>query len=201
MVRSVLRWLDSPWAFELLPGLNKLGRNPTNDFRISDPSISSFHAEIAVENDVIRVRDLGSTNGTFIDEVRVEEGLLKPENVLRLGNVRLALDEVPVTPVCQVPVASTTAAQPTAAPAASQVELAPRCVYHPSERAAYRCENCGGGFCFTCITVIGQGKFGATTVCPMCKGQCYALPPSKSAKDSPGFLGRLTQTLRLPFSR
>ncbi len=198
MVRSVLRWLDSPWAFELLPGLNKLGRNPTNDFRISDPSISSFHAEIAVENDIIRVRDLGSTNGTFIDEVRIEEGLLKHENVLRLGNVRLALDEVPVTPVCQVPATNTAAP---AVPEASQVEFALRCVYHASERAAYRCENCGGGFCLTCITVIGQSKFGATTVCPMCKGQCYALPASKSEKNSPGLLGRLTQTLRLPFSR
>ena len=197
MVRSVLRWLDSPWAFELLPGLNKLGRNPTNDFRISDPSISSFHAEIVVESDLIRVRDLGSTNGTFIDDVRVEEGILKAENVLRLGNVRLALDEVPVTPVCQVP---PSASEPAAQPA-PQVELAPRCVYHAGERAMYRCENCGGGFCFTCITVVGQSKFGATTICPMCKGQCYPLPSSKPEKSSPGFLGRLTQTLRLPFSR
>ena len=204
MIRSVLRWLDSPWAFELLPGLNKLGRNPTNDFRISDPSISAFHAEIAVERDIIRVRDLGSTNGTFIDEVRIEEGLLKPENVLRLGNVRLALDEVPVTPVCQVPASNTAASAPSPAEPAGaqqQVEFALRCVYHASERAAYRCENCGGGFCFTCITVIGQSKFGATTICPMCKGQCYALPTSKSEKNAPGFLGRLTQTLRLPFSR
>ena len=201
MVRSVLRWLDSPWAFELLPGLNKLGRNPTNDFRISDPSISAFHAEVVVENDVIRVRDLGSTNGTFIDEVRVEEGLLKPENVLRLGNVRLSLDEVPVTPVCQVPPANP---QPPAQPKRNpkeQVGLALSCVYHAGQRASYRCENCGGGFCFTCITVVGQSKFGETTICPMCKGQCYPLPSSKPEKSSPGFLGRLTQTLRLPFSR
>lgn len=196
MVRSVLRWLDSPWAFELLPGLNKLGRNPTNDFRISDPSVSSFHAELVLENDIIRVRDLGSTNGTFIDDVRIEESLLKPENVLRLGNIRFALDEVPVTPVCQVPHEGTVAP-----PIAPQVELAPHCTYHAAERAAYRCENCGGGFCTNCITVIGQSKFGATTVCPMCKGQCYALPSHPSEKQRPGLLGRLTQTLRLPFSR
>src|SRR4029077_1381663 len=68
MVRVVLRWIDSPWAFELAPGLNKLGRNPTNDFRVSDPSVSSFHAELMVEDELIRVRDLGSTNGTFIDD-------------------------------------------------------------------------------------------------------------------------------------
>ena len=196
MVRSVLRWLDSPWAFELLPGLNKLGRNPTNDFRVSDPSVSSFHAELYVEKDIVRVRDLGSTNGTYIDDIRVEEGLLKPENVLRLGNIRFALDEVPVTPVCQVPTNV-----PVSQPLIAQVELTPGCTYHPSERSAYRCENCGGGFCIHCITVIGQSKFGATTVCPMCKGQCYPLPSQEREKQRRGLLGRLTQTLRLPFSR
>src|SRR6187399_1031186 len=99
MVRVVLRWLDSPWAFELSPGLNKLGRNPTNDFRVSDPSISSFHAELMVEGEEIRVRDLSSTNGTFIDDQKIEEGRLRPENILRLGNVRFQLEEVLVTPV------------------------------------------------------------------------------------------------------
>jgi hypothetical protein len=195
MVRSVLRWIDSPWAFELLPGLNKLGRNPTNDFRISDPSVSSFHAELVVEDDVIRVRDLGSTNGTFIDDVRVEEAVLKPENVLRLGNIRLALDEVAVTPVCQVPAGGNT---PETVP---QVDLAPSCTYHSSERAGFRCENCGGAFCLNCVTVMGQGKFEATTICPMCKGQCYALPTQANGGEKPNLLRRLTQTLRLPFSR
>ncbi|MGZ8939182.1 MAG: FHA domain-containing protein [Limisphaerales bacterium] len=196
MVRSVLRWLDSPWAFELLPGLNKLGRNPTNDFRISDPSISAFHAEIVVADNVIRVRDLGSTNGTYIDDLKVEEGLLKPENILRLGNVRFALDEVLVTPMCQVP-----PVPPENSEGPAQVELAPSCTYHSADRASYRCENCGGALCSICVVVIGQSKFGATTMCPMCKGQCYALPSPNAGQQKPGLLGRLTQTLRLPFSR
>jgi hypothetical protein len=195
MVRLVLRWLNSPWAFELLPGLNKLGRNPTNDFRVSDPSVSSFHAEITVENDAIRVRDLGSTNGTFIDERKVEEGMLRPENILRLGNVKLQLDEVSVTPLCQVP----------AGPPAprNEIDLAPACTSHAGKRAAFRCENCGGGFCVDCIMVMGQGKFGATTVCPVCKGQCYPLPNSEAASGgrTRSLLTRLTQTLKVPFSR
>src|SRR3954467_9525871 len=99
MVRLVIRWLDSPWAYELKPGLNTLGRNPTNDFRVSDPSVSSFHAELMVQGEEIRVRDLGSTNGTFIDDHKIEEGMLKPENFLRLGNVRFQLEEVSVIPV------------------------------------------------------------------------------------------------------
>jgi hypothetical protein len=207
MVRSVLRWLDSPWAFDLLPGLNKLGRNPTNDFRVSDPSVSSFHAELIVENDVVRVRDLGSTNGTFLDDARIEEGVLTPQNTLRLGNVRLKLEEVPVIPVCTVPAAIESAGgapgkQTSAlATTAAQVEIAPGCTYHPGERAIYRCENCAGAFCANCVTVVGQGKFEATTICPVCKGQCYALPSHNTEKQKQGFLGRLTQTLKLPFSR
>jgi hypothetical protein len=198
MVRLVLRWLDSPWAFELLPGLNKLGRNPTNDFRVSDPSVSSFHAEITLENDVVRVQDLGSTNGTFVNDHKVTESILKPEDILRLGNVRLALQEVSVTPVCKVPAAEPAAAAPV--PAAPAVDLAPACAYHGDKRAAYRCENCGGCFCLDCTTIVGQGRFAATTVCPMCKGQCYALP-NNSPERPQGLLVRLTQTLKLPFSR
>ena len=201
MVRSVLRWIDSPWAFELVPGLNTLGRNPTNDFRISDPSVSAFHAEVALENDIIRVRDLGSTNGTFIDDIRVEEGVLKPENILRLGNIRLALDEVAVLPVCVVPPEGPGKSPTQPIPSPGQVQLAPACMYHPGERAAYRCENCGGAFCKNCVTVMGQGKFEQTTICPVCKGQCYALPSTEPAQQRPSLMGRLTQTLRLPFSR
>ena len=196
MMRLVLRWLDSPWAFELLPGLNRLGRNPTNDFRISDPSISSFHAELLLENDSVRVRDLGSTNGTFIDDLKTTEGELHPENILRLGNVGFAVQEVAVTPAMETPRAE----QPASSPGTTQVDLAPACSYHNGVRAAYRCENCGGCFCAECITVVGQGKFEATTVCPVCNGQCYPLLSQAPEQHRRSILGRLTDTLRLPFS-
>ena len=186
MVRLVLRWLESPWAFELLPGLNKLGRNPTNDFRVSDPSVSSFHAELIFEDDVIRVRDLNSTNGTFVDGTKVEEAILRPEHILQLGNVRFQLDEVPMTPMAH-----------------PEPELqdsdALACMSHPGIRAQYRCENCSGTFCNECVSVIGQSRFGVTTVCPLCHGQCYPLvehlPDTKRS-----LFGRLTQTLKIPFA-
>jgi hypothetical protein len=190
MVRLVLRWLDSPWAFELMPGLNKLGRNPTNDFRISDPSVSSFHAEITLEHDEIRVRDLGSTNGTFIDDRKIsgDEEVLKPEHILRLGNVRLQLDEVAVTPLAEL------------SPAAAE-QLTPVCTYHSDVHAAYRCESCGGAFCNNCVKVLGQDRSGATTICPMCHSQCYPLAETHKQAAKPSLLGRLTQTLKIPFGR
>ena len=191
MIRVVLRWIDSPWAFELMPGLNRLGRNPTNDFRVSDPSISSFHTELTVEGDRISVRDLQSTNGTYIDEARIVEGILRPNNVLRLGNVRFALDEVSVTPVA--------AEEP--APLEARNELIPNCVYHADDPAGYKCENCGAMLCSGCVTIVGQGKYEPTTMCPVCKGQCHPLPHTKQTQDRPSFLRRLTQTLRVPFPR
>jgi hypothetical protein len=172
MVRVVLRWIDSPW-----------------------PSVSSFHAELMVEGENIRVRDLGSTNGTFIDDRKTDEATLKPENILRLGNVRFQLDEVSVVPVAHP-------ATPEA-PVEEGGKIATRCVNHPAIQAAFICENCANTLCPDCVKVVGQGKFEATTICSVCQGQCHPLP-APVALPEPGrgpLLDRLTRTLRIPFSR
>ena len=69
MVVYLLKGVTMPLEFGLRTGLNTLGRNPTNDFCIHEASVSSFHAEITVQDDgaVVLVRDLQSTNGTFVD--------------------------------------------------------------------------------------------------------------------------------------
>ncbi|MEW6161550.1 MAG: FHA domain-containing protein [Verrucomicrobiota bacterium] len=72
-------------------GLNRLGRHPWNDFPINDLSVSGSHCEITVAGDHITIRDLGSTNGTFIDDQPVSEAPLKPGQRLRLGNIELKL--------------------------------------------------------------------------------------------------------------
>jgi len=149
-----------------------------------------------VEGEEIRVRDLGSTNGSFIDDRKMEEGTLKPGNILRLGNVRFQLEEVSVTPV----------AHPASAEAAVQEvskEIEAHCLNHPGVEAAFLCENCGNALCPACVKVVGQGKFEATTICSVCQGQCHPLrlrvAPAEPARGP--LLDRLTRTLRIPFSR
>jgi hypothetical protein len=66
-------------------GVASLGSHAGNALVVGDPTVSRYHAEIRFEDDRLLVRDLGSTNGTFIDGVRVKEGFLKAGNVLRLG--------------------------------------------------------------------------------------------------------------------
>jgi hypothetical protein len=200
MLRMVLQWLNTPWAFELHPGLNTIGRNPTNNFKVSDPSVSSFHAELLVEGDSVRVRDLGSTNGTFIDGKRVEESSLAPDNTLKLGNVEFKLDEVLVSP------APAAVSAPEAVHSPPAAGIPQYCAYHPDIAATYRCENCGGLFCEQCVKVVGHDRNQTMTLCPVCNGQCDHLA-TKAAEKPPiritaaSILARLTQTMKLPIKR
>src|SRR5216110_25086 len=73
----------------LKPGANRVGRNEQNDLPINDPTVSGFHCEIDFEHDTVIVRDLGSTNGTFINSVPIRQAILEPGQTLRLGSVEL----------------------------------------------------------------------------------------------------------------
>jgi pSer/pThr/pTyr-binding forkhead associated (FHA) protein len=89
-LRLVLEWMNSPLAFVLKPGANTIGRNPTNDFRISDSSVESFHLEIVLGDIFVVVRPINGA--TFINGVRIDiEEYLYPDMVLRIGGVELML--------------------------------------------------------------------------------------------------------------
>jgi predicted component of type VI protein secretion system len=65
-----------------------LGRHPECDIQIESRKISRRHCCIALVNDYLIVRDLGSTNGIRINGVRVMEGRLAPGDELTIGNYR-----------------------------------------------------------------------------------------------------------------
>ncbi len=58
---------SSARVIDLKLGLTRLGRNPDNDFEIDHPTISGRHCEIWLDDRGVVGRDVGSTNGTFID--------------------------------------------------------------------------------------------------------------------------------------
>jgi hypothetical protein len=75
--------------FELKPGINSLGRAFNCDFRLDDPSVSGAHAQIVVDSFSVTVKDLHSTNGTFINRSQIREGFLQPGQVVSLGGVEM----------------------------------------------------------------------------------------------------------------
>src|SRR5213080_2459919 len=69
-----------------------IGRVEDNTFQIAEPSVSSHHCELLLRGSEVVVRDLNSTNGTFINGEKVEEKVTKPGQVLRLGQIEMRLE-------------------------------------------------------------------------------------------------------------
>jgi pSer/pThr/pTyr-binding forkhead associated (FHA) protein len=87
----ILRTVDEVPAqtFRMLPGETKtMGRATGTDFTIEAPLVSRVHCrlEIAPSGD-LEVRDLGSRNGTFVNDERVEVAQIKSGDRLRIGRV------------------------------------------------------------------------------------------------------------------
>jgi len=69
-----------------------IGRLEDNAFSLAEPSVSSHHCEVITKGETVTVRDLNSTNGTFINGEKITEAVLKPGQTLRLGKIELRLD-------------------------------------------------------------------------------------------------------------
>jgi pSer/pThr/pTyr-binding forkhead associated (FHA) protein len=73
----------------LEPGVMTVGRSSENDVTLRDSTVSRRHARIVCSEDVCSVQDLGSANGTFINDRRVSRAQLTLGDRLRLGDVEL----------------------------------------------------------------------------------------------------------------
>jgi transcriptional regulator with PAS, ATPase and Fis domain len=70
-----------------------IGSHPSNELVVEDPTVSRFHCELLIEPGRVRVRDLQSRNGTFLDGVQIVESFARDRSTLRFGDtvVRLHL--------------------------------------------------------------------------------------------------------------
>jgi pSer/pThr/pTyr-binding forkhead associated (FHA) protein len=112
-------------TFDLNVERTSVGRIEENTFQIADPSVSSRHAEILLRGEEVIIRDIGSTNGTFINNEKVTEQVLKPGQTLRFGQVELKIDDgKPVTAPAGSPPAS--APPPSTSKRQDQTMIMPR---------------------------------------------------------------------------
>jgi hypothetical protein len=68
-----------------------IGRHDSNDIPIPEQTVTGKHAKILLENGTLTIVDLGSTNGTFVNGVRIRSQELKSGDRFRLGNVEMTL--------------------------------------------------------------------------------------------------------------
>jgi transcriptional regulator with GAF, ATPase, and Fis domain len=65
------------------------GRSMINDLVLSDKAVSGTHFEVISRDDGYRLRDLDSTNGTYVGDVRIKEVFLRPNTTFRVGHTDL----------------------------------------------------------------------------------------------------------------
>src|SRR5260370_3026149 len=82
-----------------------VGAMEDNDLVVSDDTVSRYHCKIVQEETSYLLVDLGSTNGTFINRVRIKEAYFKPGGTTGLANTKVpfpAPDEkaaIPPSPI------------------------------------------------------------------------------------------------------
>jgi pSer/pThr/pTyr-binding forkhead associated (FHA) protein len=80
-------------SHELNVDRTTIGRVEDNMFQIAEASVSSHHCEVLLRGGDVVIKDLNSTNGTFINGEQITESVLKPGQTLRLGQIELKLED------------------------------------------------------------------------------------------------------------
>jgi DNA-binding NtrC family response regulator len=69
-----------------------VGRDKGTHITLEDPEVSAVHCELRAVNEGVLVRDLGSTNGTFVGTVRIREAMITTKSELLVGQTRLTIE-------------------------------------------------------------------------------------------------------------
>jgi len=173
------------WEIPLNPGATTLGRGGDSAVLIDHPSVSSEHCQIVVTPAGVELRDLNSSNGTFVDGTRVASTRLNHGQAIRLGEVALRFEEeVPVPPdlVPRIPDAAEAG-----------------CPAHPGAEPEYACPRCRVKRCAACVqTRLLQGRERKT--CRSCGSICVSLHPYTAEIESAprGFASQIPQAFKYP---
>lgn len=86
---------EMPFSFRILPGnIKTIGRAARADFILDAPLVSRLHCRLTAGVDELEVKDLDSTNGTFVNGERIARALIKGGDRVGVGRVELIVQLV-----------------------------------------------------------------------------------------------------------
>lgn len=185
-----------PAEILLAPGCNRVGREGENEILVPHASISRQHCEVWLTDEAVLVRDLGSRNGTFVDETRVEEAEITAGQTLRLGDVEMVLAEAPVrisVPDLPLPLESRDQS--------FMPDGTPCCLHHDGVAAIVQCTRCVQVFCGQCVRELRLAGGTPRRFCPECGGACEKLVPTLKESRRSGWLGRIVEAFTRPATK
>lgn len=83
---------STPAVYELTKELNTIGRAPENSIQLDEPSVSWRHAELALIAENVYLKDVGSTNGTLVNDRPITDVQLRPGDWIRFGKVEACFE-------------------------------------------------------------------------------------------------------------
>ncbi|MEM9444494.1 MAG: FHA domain-containing protein [Verrucomicrobiota bacterium] len=86
---------DKPFQYPIKTKQVRVGRSSANDLVLEDPSVSRKHAFLTLFQDGLVVHDIGSSNGTFIEQEAISLCKLERNQYIFFGHVRCKLIETP----------------------------------------------------------------------------------------------------------
>lgn len=87
--RLTIHTSSRTWEVRLHQETLTIGRHEGNDLVLDQPNASRRHAHIERMGEGFRIHDLGSTNGTWLGEQRIDERLLRNGDTIQIGDARL----------------------------------------------------------------------------------------------------------------
>src|SRR5919107_4491402 len=78
-------------SFSIARDMTVIGRREDCDLRIPLGDVSRKHCRLVRDSDILKIEDLGSSNGTYLNGRRVQEALLSPGDSIQVGPVVFVL--------------------------------------------------------------------------------------------------------------
>ena len=87
----VISGTDQGLSYPIREEIITVGRSPRNNLVLKDPSVSSFHLKITPKEKGVELQDVGSTNGTYVEDHLVLNAVIPMGSEIKIGETILIL--------------------------------------------------------------------------------------------------------------